>query len=160
MKLDRMISDSEVPAEFECPITMELMRDPVKLVTSGVTVERTAIMRALLNDEIDPFSRQPLTSDMLQPDDALRARIEAWLAACASGATGRITPTAASGTDLVLESQSAVTDAILHGQALIDSEVRHATSDSVGPPQTDQTQTVEEDEDLLLAIQLSMNDQW
>jgi hypothetical protein len=35
----------------------------------------------LLSDETDPFSRQPLTVDQLVPDDALREKIHAWIAA-------------------------------------------------------------------------------
>lgn len=69
----------EVPDEFTDPITYALMEDPVAL-PSGLSVERASIMRHLLSNSTDPFSRQPLTVEDLKPDDDLRARIQAWKA--------------------------------------------------------------------------------
>ena len=43
-----------------------LMEDPVTL-PSGKVMDRPVIMRHLLNSSTDPFSRQPLSEDMLQP---------------------------------------------------------------------------------------------
>jgi hypothetical protein len=43
-----------------------LMEDPVML-PSGKVMDRPVIMRHLLNSSTDPFSRQPLSEDMLQP---------------------------------------------------------------------------------------------
>ena len=56
------------------------MTDPVRL-PSGLAVDRPVIVRHLLSCEQDPFNRQPLTLDMLQPMPELRARIEEWKAA-------------------------------------------------------------------------------
>lgn len=56
------------------------MQDPV-ILPSGHTVDRAVISRHLLSDNVDPFSRQPLTLEMLLPNDKLRAEIEAWKAA-------------------------------------------------------------------------------
>lgn len=70
----------DVPDEFTDPILSTLMRDPVKL-PSGHSCDRSTITRHLLSDETDPFSRQPLTVDQLVPDDALREKIHAWIAA-------------------------------------------------------------------------------
>jgi ubiquitin conjugation factor E4 B len=36
------------------------MRDPVKLPTSGVIVDRATIKMALLDKEEDPYNRKPL----------------------------------------------------------------------------------------------------
>ncbi len=44
----------------------ELMQDPV-LLPSGNIMERAIIMRHLLNSQTDPFNRQPLTEEELQP---------------------------------------------------------------------------------------------
>jgi ubiquitin conjugation factor E4 B len=71
---------ADVPEEFQDPIQCTLMRDPVKLPTSGTIVDRPTIMRHLLSDTHDPFNRAPLTADMLQPATELRARIDAWRA--------------------------------------------------------------------------------
>mmetsp|Transcript_10644 Transcript_10644/g.36124 ORF Transcript_10644/g.36124 Transcript_10644/m.36124 type:complete len:940 (+) Transcript_10644:155-2974(+) len=70
----------EVPDEFLCLITAELMRDPVTLPSSQSVVERAAILRHLLSDSTDPFNRATLTEDMLVPNDELKERIAAWKA--------------------------------------------------------------------------------
>lgn len=43
-----------------------LMSDPV-LLPSGTIMDRAIIIRHLLNSSTDPFNRQTLTEDMLQP---------------------------------------------------------------------------------------------
>lgn len=54
-----------------------LMSDPVCL-PSGNVMDRSIITRHLLNSSTDPFNRQPLTEDMLKPNNELRERILAW----------------------------------------------------------------------------------
>lgn len=49
------------------PLMMTLMLEPVILPTSGKIMDRAVITRHLLNSDTDPFNRQPLTTDMLQP---------------------------------------------------------------------------------------------
>lgn len=49
------------------PILSTLMRDPVKLPSSGVVVDRSTICRHLLSDPSDPFNRAPLSENMLEP---------------------------------------------------------------------------------------------
>jgi len=48
------------------------------LPSSGKTMERKAIERILLTEAKDPFNRQPLSRDMLKPNDELRKQIEKW----------------------------------------------------------------------------------
>ena len=69
----------EFPEDFCCPISAVIMRNPVKL-PSGQVVERSAIEQYLLTSETDPFSRQKLTKEMLEPDTELQSKVEAWLA--------------------------------------------------------------------------------
>ena len=57
----------------------ELMEDPVVL-PSGKRVDRRTIAQHLLGDATDPFSRQPLTLDMVKPDAELKARIAEFVA--------------------------------------------------------------------------------
>ncbi|KAL6045702.1 putative ubiquitin conjugation factor E4 [Balamuthia mandrillaris] len=64
----------EIPDEFLDPITCALMTDPVTL-PSGHVVDRPTIARHLLSDGTNPFTRAPLSLDMLQPNDELRDRI-------------------------------------------------------------------------------------
>ena len=59
------------------PLMDTLMSDPVRL-PSGVIMERSIIVRHLLNANQDPFNRQELTVDMLVPVPELKARIQAW----------------------------------------------------------------------------------
>ena len=43
------------------------MEDPVLLPTSGTIVDRSTIRAHLLSDTRDPFSRAPLTMEMIEP---------------------------------------------------------------------------------------------
>ncbi|KMQ93129.1 ubiquitin conjugation factor e4 b [Lasius niger] len=54
-----------------------LMEDPVKL-PSGIVMDKAVIIRHLLNSATDPFSRQPLSEDMLTPMLDLKERISVW----------------------------------------------------------------------------------
>ena len=78
----------DAPEEFLDPLLYVLMEDPVTLPTSGTVMDRNSIEQHLLNDAQDPFSRQPLTKDMLQPNPELKAKIEAWKAAKLGGGAG------------------------------------------------------------------------
>ncbi|CAE7456350.1 PUB1, partial [Symbiodinium microadriaticum] len=70
---------NEAPEEFLDPLMATIMRDPVFLPTSANIVDRSTITQHLLNDEIDPFNRKPLTADMLEPQTELKSRIMEWL---------------------------------------------------------------------------------
>ena len=54
------------------------MKDPVVLPASKYVVDRVNIKRHLLNDERDPFTRQPLREVDLVTDKALVEEIEKW----------------------------------------------------------------------------------
>ena len=56
----------DAPEEFRDPLMDTLMEDPVKL-PSGIIMDKAVIIRHLLNSATDPFSRQPLSEDMLTP---------------------------------------------------------------------------------------------
>lgn len=68
---------ADAPDEFKDPLMDTLMTDPV-LLPSGQVMDRSVIMRHLLNSSTDPFNRQPLTEDMLQPVNDLKERIKVW----------------------------------------------------------------------------------
>ena len=70
----------ECPEEFLDELLATIMRDPVKLPTSGKVVDRLTISHCLLNDPMDPFNRQPLSLNMLEPQEDLKIRIDQWLA--------------------------------------------------------------------------------
>ncbi|XP_056304910.1 ubiquitin conjugation factor E4 B isoform X3 [Danio aesculapii] len=69
---------SDAPDEFKDPLMDTLMTDPVQL-PSGNIMDRSIILRHLLNSPTDPFNRQPLTESMLEPVPELKERIQAWM---------------------------------------------------------------------------------
>lgn len=76
------------PSEFMCPITYELMADPVVL-DDGQTYERSAIAAWLQTHRTSPLTNRSVSGTM-NPNYALRAAIERWVAT-APVATGPIT---------------------------------------------------------------------
>uniref|UniRef100_A0A8C9WH76 Ubiquitin conjugation factor E4 B n=1 Tax=Scleropages formosus TaxID=113540 RepID=A0A8C9WH76_SCLFO len=69
---------SDAPDEFKDPLMDTLMSDPVQL-PSGHIMDRSVILRHLLNSPTDPFNRQPLTESMLESVPELKLRIQAWM---------------------------------------------------------------------------------
>ncbi|XP_018354562.1 PREDICTED: ubiquitin conjugation factor E4 B [Trachymyrmex septentrionalis] len=67
----------DAPEEFRDPLMDTLMEDPVRL-PSGIVMDKAVIIRHLLNSATDPFSRQPLSEDMLTPMLDLKERISVW----------------------------------------------------------------------------------
>ena len=72
----KMLNRSDHPNWFLCPITLELMTDPV-ILSSGQTYERSAITAWLRTHKKDPVSNAPLTNFNLTPNMALRHSISA-----------------------------------------------------------------------------------
>ena len=68
---------SHIPNEFLCPISMELMEDPV-LCADGQTYERRQIVEWLQRSSTSPMTRQPLSLHTMIPNYALKASIERW----------------------------------------------------------------------------------
>lgn len=68
-------SAAAVPVELICPITREVMRDPV-LAADGFSYERTAIQRWLSDHNTSPMTGAPLSDKTLRPNDELRAQAE------------------------------------------------------------------------------------
>ena len=68
----------EVPEEFTCPLTLEIMNDPV-MTREGKNFERKAIIEWLNRGNTTcPLSRRPMSFGKLIPNAALRMRIEQW----------------------------------------------------------------------------------
>ncbi|XP_035295302.1 ubiquitin conjugation factor E4 B isoform X2 [Cricetulus griseus] len=72
------IDYSDAPDEFRDPLMDTLMTDPVRL-PSGTIMDRSIILRHLLNSPTDPFNRQMLTENMLEPVPELKEQIQAWM---------------------------------------------------------------------------------
>ncbi|KAG7521279.1 ubiquitin conjugation factor E4 B isoform X2 [Solea senegalensis] len=69
---------SDAPDEFKDPLMDTLMTDPV-ILPSGKVMDRSIILRHLLNSPTDPFNRQPLTESMLESVPELKERIHTWM---------------------------------------------------------------------------------
>ncbi|XP_053308120.1 ubiquitin conjugation factor E4 B isoform X1 [Spea bombifrons] len=72
------IDYSDAPDEFRDPLMDTLMTEPVRL-PSGTIMDRSIILRHLLNSSTDPFNRQTLTESMLEPVPELKEKIQAWM---------------------------------------------------------------------------------
>jgi hypothetical protein len=65
------------PQEFRCPISMELMIDPV-LCEDGHTYERKNIEEWLRRNPTSPLTRQSVNPSSLRQNYALKTSIERW----------------------------------------------------------------------------------
>merc|ERR1711988_158558 len=65
------------PEEFICPITQEMMDNPVS-DNEGISYERTAIEEWLKIKNESPLTNKPLQHSDLRPNIALKSLIEAW----------------------------------------------------------------------------------
>ncbi|KAJ1273564.1 hypothetical protein BS78_06G291400 [Paspalum vaginatum] len=73
-------AEAEPPCYFLCPISLQIMRDPVTLPT-GITYDRHAIERWLLAAATCPLTKQPVPADCdPTPNHTLRRLILSWQA--------------------------------------------------------------------------------
>ncbi|CBI24432.3 unnamed protein product, partial [Vitis vinifera] len=73
------MDEIDVPSHFMCPISLQLMRDPVTVAT-GITYDRENIERWLFSckNNTCPFTKQVLVDTDLTPNHTLRRLIQAW----------------------------------------------------------------------------------
>ena len=64
--------------DYHCPITTELMTDPV-MTTDGFTYERAAIERWFVSSNLSPITGVPLASTQLVPNLTAKSGIRAVL---------------------------------------------------------------------------------
>ncbi|OIW05891.1 hypothetical protein TanjilG_23677 [Lupinus angustifolius] len=78
------MAETEIPQYFVCPISLQIMKDPVTAVT-GITYDRESIEQWLLKSKycMCPVSKQPLprSSEFLIPNNTLFRLINAWCSA-------------------------------------------------------------------------------
>lgn len=80
----------QIPYYFRCPISLELMRDPVT-VSTGQTYDRTSIESWVATGNTTcPVTRAPLTDFTLIPNHTLRRLIQEWCVANRSFGVERI----------------------------------------------------------------------
>ncbi|KAK9156861.1 hypothetical protein Scep_003435 [Stephania cephalantha] len=90
------MEEVEVPQYFLCPISLQIMRDPVTVIT-GITYDRESIHQWLIssgtNKAYCPLTKQVIPRDSdLTPNHTLRRLIQAWCAANMSANSIPITP--------------------------------------------------------------------
>ncbi|KAK1589453.1 hypothetical protein Q3G72_034281 [Acer saccharum] len=85
------MEEIDVPTHFLCPISLQLMRDPVT-VSTGITYDRETIERWLFscNNNSCPVTKQVLLEPDLTPNHTLRRLIQAWCTLNASLGIERI----------------------------------------------------------------------
>lgn len=67
-----------IPDDFRCPMSLELMKDPV-IVSTGQTYERASIQKWLnAGHKTCPKTQQPLTHTALTPNYVLKSLIQQW----------------------------------------------------------------------------------
>ncbi|CAN6991916.1 unnamed protein product [Brassica rapa subsp. trilocularis] len=88
--MDRVDEEIEIPNYFLCPISLEIMKDPVTAV-SGITYDRQSIVQWLEKVPSCPVTKQhlPLDSD-LTPNHTLRRLIQHWCDENATRGVARI----------------------------------------------------------------------
>ena len=69
--------EEEPPEDFICPITTELMADPV-MAADGHAYERTAIERWLATKSTSPMTGEALEHTFLSPSHMVRRQIREW----------------------------------------------------------------------------------
>jgi hypothetical protein len=67
----------DVPTEFVCPITQEVMVYPV-ITSDGYTYERSAIRKWLMTHDNSPMTNLRLDSKRLIPNYTIRTQIDNW----------------------------------------------------------------------------------
>eukprot|EP00746_Dinoflagellata_sp_MGD_P166006 gnl/MRDRNA2_/MRDRNA2_95617_c0_seq1.p1 gnl/MRDRNA2_/MRDRNA2_95617_c0~~gnl/MRDRNA2_/MRDRNA2_95617_c0_seq1.p1 ORF type:complete len:561 (+),score=108.39 gnl/MRDRNA2_/MRDRNA2_95617_c0_seq1:72-1754(+) len=72
-----MIAQNRVPSEFECPITSEIMEDPV-ICADGRSYERVAILKWLQTSNKSPMTGESLPHTNVIPNVNLKALIQDW----------------------------------------------------------------------------------
>lgn len=71
------LEDETVPQEFLCPLTMDVMKDPV-VTKYGQSYEREAILEWLVGSKTDPMTRQPLRLRDIITNHNLKLQIRNW----------------------------------------------------------------------------------
>ncbi|KAH0788562.1 von Willebrand factor type A domain containing protein [Histomonas meleagridis] len=67
-----------IPNEFLCPISLEIMKDPV-IMPDGQTYEREQIEKALSVNPVSPLTRQPMSMSDAKTNYALKSLIDKYL---------------------------------------------------------------------------------
>lgn len=76
-KASGMTNSKQIPAAFICPLTLNVMEDPL-MTKEGHSYERSAILKWVSENNTSPLTREPLTMSQLIRNHALKSEIESW----------------------------------------------------------------------------------
>lgn len=68
-----------VPVEYLCPLSLELMTDPVLVTTTGLSYERQHIEHYLHRFKVDPMDNKKTNSSDLAKNKTLKVLIQKWM---------------------------------------------------------------------------------
>ncbi|XP_053327303.1 WD repeat, SAM and U-box domain-containing protein 1 [Spea bombifrons] len=77
VKSKMKMASGSVPEEFLCPITWEVMKDPV-MASDGYSYERTAIENWISTKRTSPMTNLPLENLLLTPNRTLKMALNRW----------------------------------------------------------------------------------
>lgn len=86
------MDETDVPSYFLCPISLQMMKDPVT-VSTGITYDRESIEKWLFSGKKNltcPVTKQDISDSDLTPNHTLRRLIQAWCTMNASLGVERI----------------------------------------------------------------------
>ena len=69
--------DAAIPNEFRCPLTLEIMKDPV-MTRLGHSFERNELFLWLQKNQVCPLTRNPLKLSDIITNKALAGKIREW----------------------------------------------------------------------------------
>ncbi len=69
----------KIPVDIICPITFQIMNDPVMLVESGNTYERESILQWLEKNNTDPLTNEKISNKTIAPNRAIKRLIISFL---------------------------------------------------------------------------------
>ncbi|KAM8933526.1 WD repeat, SAM and U-box domain-containing protein 1 [Pelodytes ibericus] len=91
MKKQLKAAHSDVPDEYLCPITWEVMKDPV-IASDGYSYERTAIENWISTKRTSPMTNLPLENLLLTPNRTLKMALNRWLETRSCAKSGQMAP--------------------------------------------------------------------
>ena len=77
-EMTETVNEEDMPEEFRCPISLDLMKEPV-IAADGHSYDKTQIERWFQTNDTSPKTRDSLLCKNLFPNLELRNRINAWL---------------------------------------------------------------------------------
>ena len=69
---------AEIPDGYTCPISTEIMKDPV-ILADGHTYEREAIEKWFVENDTSPITNEKIEKEILIPNFNLKKAIAEWL---------------------------------------------------------------------------------